>query len=203
MDNFNNIEIYLKVAVGIIGAVAALGKLRETFASLKRKQEIKLDLEILEMINDNDEIESSRIKNIIILKLDKAFENHSDKLTDFFAGIVVFVGFGYWSVDLFQNSEKFNPWIILTLICCVTGLSLIFGSDYKKGNNKLFYKIGFYDYENFRIGLIITFVCGILTGILILKIDGFSFWQFLTGIFTFAGILSVFKNIKKIEIHNE
>ncbi len=50
MEQLNNIETYVKVIVGIIGAIAAFGKLRESFASIKRKQELKLELEIFYLL---------------------------------------------------------------------------------------------------------------------------------------------------------
>lgn len=199
MGDINNIETYLKVFVGIIGAIATFGKLRESFASIKRKQELKLDLEILEKLKSNNKFESSEIEEKINYKLKKAFEDRTENLTNFFVGIAVFVGFGFWTVDIFQNSEEFNGWIILTLLCCLTGLTLIFSNDNKKEDKGIFYQIGFYDKSNFRFGIVLTLLTGILTGILIWKINGFSFWQFLCGLFFIIGIGSLIKNIKTIK----
>lgn len=199
MGNLNNLEIYIKVFVGIIGLIAGLGKLRENFASLKRKQEIKLDLEILEKLNTINLFDSSEIELKINDKLNKAFEDRTENLTNFFVGIGVFVGFGFWTVDIFQNSKEFNGWIVLTLLCCLTGLSLIFNSETDKKEKGMFYQIGIYDKENFRFGIILTFLSGIITAILILKVDGFSFWQFLSGLFCIIGIGSLIKNIRRIK----
>ena len=199
MRDLNNIETYVKVFVGIIGAIAAFGKLRESFASIKRKQELKLDLEILEKLKSNDKFEISEIEEKISYKLKKAFEDRTENLTNFFVGIAVFVGFGFWTVDIFKSSEGFNGWIILTLLCCLTGLTLIFSSNNKKEEKGIFYQIGFYDKESFRIGIIITLLTGILTAILIWKIKGFSFWQFLSGLFFVIGIGSLIKNIKRVK----
>lgn len=199
MGNLDNIEIYLKVFVGFIGAIATFGKLRESFASIKRKEELKLDLEILEKLKSNNNIKTSDIEKKIKLKLDKAFENRSENLTNFFTGIAVFIGFGFWSVDIFQNSNGFNGWIILTLLCSLIGLALVVGNNEKKEKEEIFYQLGFYDKSNFQTGLIITALTGILTPILILKIDGFSFWQFLSGLFFFIGIASLIRSIKRIK----
>jgi hypothetical protein len=111
LGDLNNIETYLKVFVGIIGVFATFGKLRESFASIKRKQELKLDLEILEKLKANDKFDSSKIEEKITLKLNKAFNDQTGNLTNFFVGIAVFVGFGFWTVDIFQNSDEFNGWI--------------------------------------------------------------------------------------------
>jgi hypothetical protein len=198
LGDLNNIETYIKVFVGIIGAIAALGKLRESFASIKRKQELKLDLEILEKLKSNQQFESSEIEEKINYKLKKAFEDRTENLTNFFVGIAVFVGFGFWSLDILKKSNEFNGWIILTLLCCLTGLTLIFSNENNEKEKGIFYKIGFYDKENFRIGIIISLLTGILTVVLIWKLDGFSFWQFLSGLFFVIGIGSLIKNIRKI-----
>ena len=199
LDNYTNIEIYLKVLVGIIGAIAAFGKLRESFASINRKQELKLDLEILEKLKTKEQFDSREIENNINLKLKKAFENDSNNLTNFFTGIAVFVGFGFWTIDIFKNSDGFNGWIILTLLCSLIGLVLIFENDNKKEDKQIFFQIAFYDKVNFRFGMIITLFTGILTPILIWSIDGFSFWQFLSGLFFVIGIGSLIGNIKRIK----
>ena len=199
MENIDNIEIYLKIIVGFIGAIVSFGKLRESFASMRRKQELKLDLEILEKLKSNDKLSTSEIEEKVNIKLVKAFENRNESLTNFFTGIAVFVGFGFWSVDIFQNSEGFNGWIILTLLCSLIGLALVVGNNEKKEKKEMFYQIGFYDKSNFQASMIITLLTGILTPILVIKLDGFSFWQFLSGLFFFIGIASLFRNIKRIK----
>jgi len=199
LENLNNLENYLKVLIGIIGAIATIGKLRESFASLKRKQEVKLDLEILEKLKLNDNFEISEIEEKINLKLKKAFDDRTENLSNFFVGIAVFVGFGFWTVEIFRSSKEFNGWIILTLLCCLIGLTLILDKNNKKEDKGIFYQVGFYDFENFRLSLIITLLSGILTVILIWKLDGFSFWQFLSGLFSVIGIGSLMKNIRRIK----
>jgi hypothetical protein len=143
LENLNHIETYLKIIVGIIGAVVTFRKLRASFASVKRKQELKLDLEILEKLKTNDDFEVSEIEEKINYKLKKAFESGTEDITNFFVGIAVFVGFGFWSIDIFRNYSEFNGWIILTLFCSLIGLSMIFGHDDKKRRKEFFTKLVF------------------------------------------------------------
>ena len=198
MIDSNDIQDYLKVIIGIIGALAAIIKLRESFDAIKRKQELKLDLEILEKLKLNNNFNSSKIEEKISSKLNKAFEEKSESLTNFFTGIGVFIGFGFCTDDIFKNSVSFNPWIILTLLCSLTGLTLIFDNGNKKEEKELFYKIGLYDKANFKFAIILTILTGILTIFLIWKLEKFSFWQFLSGLFFFIGIATIFKNIKRL-----
>ena len=199
MENLNNIETYLKIVVGIIGAIVTFGKLRESFASIKRKQELKLDLEILEKLKSNNTFESSEIEEKIEAKLQTTFENRTENLTNFFIGIAVFIGFGFWTIDIFKSSADFNGWIVLTLFCSLMGLIMIFDNGEKREDKELFYQIGIYDKNNFIVGIIILLFTGILTPILIFKFDGFSFWQFLSGLFFFISLGSVIRNIKRIK----
>ena len=198
MIDYYNIEIYAKILIGLIGAIVSIGKIRETFSSVKRKQELKLDLEIIEKLYQIDKFDIERIEKITELKLKKYFDNSSEGITDFFIGMVMLVGFGYWSIDLFNGSENFNGWIILTLFCSLIGLTMIMGNKPVQQEKDVFYKVGFYDKSNFIYGLLITLFTGILTPILILKLDGFSFWQFLSGLFLIIGIVSLTRNIKRI-----
>lgn len=59
MENINDIETYLTIIGGIIGGFVAFGKLRESFASIKRKQELKLELEILEKLKTNKDFNTN------------------------------------------------------------------------------------------------------------------------------------------------
>ena len=199
MEYINNIEIYIKIFVGFIGAIAAFGKLREIFASNKRKQELKLDLEILEKLKNMDNFETVEIEEKIKNNLKNSFEKNSDNLTNFFTGIAVFIEFGFWTVDIINNSDRFNGWIILTLFCSLIGLTLIFDNKNKETSENIFYQIGFYNKENFKFSLILILFTGILTPLLVWKMNEFSFWQFLAGLFFFIGVFSLIKNIKHVK----
>ncbi|MFC5046092.1 hypothetical protein ACFSTE_05000 [Aquimarina hainanensis] len=108
MDSITQIEVYLKIIIGIIGVAAAFGKLREFFASTKKKQELKLDLEILKKLKSADKFETDEIEEKIKRNLNNSFDNNSTNFTNFFTGITVFIGFGFWTIDLINNSDEFN-----------------------------------------------------------------------------------------------
>lgn len=200
MEIINNLENYAKITIGVIGGVVAFGKLRESFASVRRKQELKLDLEIYEKLKAQDSFQvDDDIEKKIKANLKKAFEKDSNNFTNFFTGIAVFFGFGLWSIDILKKSENFNGWIILTLMLSFMGLALILGDDDKKEESKLFFQIGFYDKENFRIGIVMTLLAVVLTPILIWKLDSFSIWHFLSGLCFFIGLVPLIKNTKRIK----
>ena len=180
------------------GIIAAFLKIREGLSIHRKKQELKTDLEIYELSIKN-EIATSELKENIEKRVSKLSDIKNDGLTNFITGTAVFVGFGLWSIDIYQNNPDFNGWIVLTLFCSLAGLSMMLGRTEEKEPKETFIQIHFKDKKNFQFGIIITLLGGLITPILILKSDGFSFWQFLSGLFFFIGLISLIKNIKIIK----
>ncbi|AUC75701.1 hypothetical protein [Olleya sp. Bg11-27] len=199
MDSINNIENVAKIIIALIGALATFNKLREAFSAVKRKQELKLDLEILEKLQLNKNLYDKSIEEKIKEKMLKSFDYNTENLTNFILGIIVFIGFGLWSVEIFQSSSDFNGWIILTLFISAIGLLLTFDGKDNIKHKEQFYAIGFYDKQNFTFSVMLIFVMGILTPVLIWKSDGITFWQFLTSLMFLIGIGSFIKSIKRIK----
>lgn len=195
---FIDLETLPKIIIAISGILAVFLKIRENLSILRRKQELKTDLEIYEL-SKNNQIETSELKSNLEKRVDQLVENKNDGLTSFITGIAVFVGFGMWSVDIFQKSTSFNGWIILTIFCSLAGLSLMLGRTETKDTKETFLQIHFRDRKNFQFGILLTLLCGILTPILVLKSDGFTFWQFLSGLFFFIGLISLIKNIQIVK----
>ena len=198
MEDITNIETYLKILIGLAGAIAAFVKIRDSFSVIKKKQELKLDLEILEKLKQNENLYNDSIEEKIKIKIDKSFEDNSDNITNFLVGLVVFVGFGFWTIDIFNNHDNFNGWSILTLFCSLLGFVMLFDRTSASSKKIAFLTIGFFDKDNFKYGLLITLFTGILTPILIIKVHRFSFWIFLSALFFIIGLFSLIKNIKRI-----
>ena len=194
-----NIENLAKVIIALLGAVVTFNKVREAFSAVKRKQELKLDLEILEKLKLNDNLYDKSIEDKIKEKMLKSFEYNTENLTNFLIGIIVFVGFGLWSIEIYQNSPEFNGWIILTLFCSAIGFVMTFDGKENIKHKESFYTFSFYDKQNFTFAIIISLVMGVLTVVLIWKSNGFTFWQFLTGLLFLIGIGRLFKSIKRVK----
>ena len=124
-NEFSNFEIYLKVLLGFTGLIIAFGKLREIFASIKRKEEIKIDLEIIARLKGINKNLSVELERKIISKIERAFQEKNDNLTNFFTGLAVFIGFGFWTIDILNKSNGFNGWMIVTIFFSLIGLVLI------------------------------------------------------------------------------
>lgn len=61
MEIFDNIDIYPKIIVALTGLIAAFIKIRDTYSSTKTKQNIKLDLEIYELLNRNGDFDKKKL----------------------------------------------------------------------------------------------------------------------------------------------
>ncbi len=205
MIDFGNFEVYGKFILAIIGALVTFNKIKDSFASSKRKQELSLDLDILKKLKENS-LDYQEIEFKIKQNLEKTYSNFSENLTDFFVGVSVFVGFGFWTIDLVKNSVDFNGWSILTLFLCTIGFSMILDSgnnnydDEKEEGKKVFFAIGFRDKQN-----IIFAVCGIIFSasmsiILFNFFDKHFFWKFTSILFSVIGFISLIKRVKRLDI---
>ena len=180
------------------GVIAAFLKIRSDLSKHRKKQELKTDLEIYELSIKN-EIATPELKENIEKRVRKISDIKNDGLTNFITGTAVFVGFGLWSIDIYQNTPEFNGWIVLTLFCSLIGFLMIMGITEEKEPKETFIQIHFKDKKNFQFGVIITTLCALVTTVLILKSNEFNFWQFLSGLFFFLGLISLIKNIKIIK----
>ena len=200
MENYNNLDSLFKIIIGLIGSILTLRKLMGSFADSKRKQEIKLDLEILEKLKENNEIDTTKIKKRISQNMENAYSlNKDSNWYNFILGIVITIGFGVWTIDIYSNSERFNGWIILTVFCFVAGISMVLGLDKEVTKEKtVFMKFGLFDKSNIRFGIIISIFTGILTPILYFKQNGPSFGLFISGLFFLIGLATIIRNIKRL-----
>ena len=108
MESLENLEVYGKYIIGIIGVVVTFNKLRESFATIKHKQELKLDLEIYEKIKNNPEFDSKEFESRLNKKLQANISGSGVNLFNFFYGLILFGGFGYWTISLFLQDSNFS-----------------------------------------------------------------------------------------------
>lgn len=198
MEFLKDFDIYPKLIVALSGLIALFIKIKDAYSPTRTKQNIKLDLEIYEMIKNNNDFNKADLKRTIEGNIKKSMNKDGSGLINFTVGLAVFVGFGLWTINIYQTYESFNGWIILTLFCSMVGFSMLFGEEDEKESKATFYQIGFYDKSNFVFALVMLGITGVLTPVLILKIDKLSFWPFLTGLFFIVALVNLFKNIKKI-----
>ena len=141
MINFDqmDIETGLKIISGLTALIAITLRIWESFSNLKKKQAIKMDLEILELTKKNETLGSDLIENSLTDRISKMYIDTSsmiDNFRNFLIGLVLFLGFSWWSINIFSNQTIFNPKIILTGFMAAIGLALMFDRDRKNSKDK-------------------------------------------------------------------
>jgi len=202
MIDFNqmDVETSLKLLSGVTALLALIQRIWTSFSNVKRKQALKIDLEILELSKKNELINSDLLIENLNEKISKMYVDTSTKIDNFrnfLVGIVLFVGFSWWSIDLYSKKSDFNPWIILTGFMAVIGFALMFDAGNKKDENveNSFFVFEIKRKNNFIIGLSLFTIFGLISWLIILR-NGFSFWLLLTGIFSLIGIGTIISEIR-------
>ncbi|KEO72229.1 hypothetical protein [Anditalea andensis] len=194
----NNMDILPKILIVLSGVFALIKKSKDHLSSLRSKQELKLDLEIYNLLKKHTELFKPEVSDSIEKKITIEYIDEKNDISTFVTGLVVFIGFGLWSIDLYMNQNKFNPWIIATLFMALTGFSLIFE---KKSNTKQegpFYQIGFYNKSNLQFAFIFFVIFIIITPLIYYYNGIFSFWLLCSGVFLIISINAISRSIRKI-----
>jgi len=194
MINFNQIDIEtsLKLLSGVTALLAFLQRIWTSFSNVKKKQALKIDLEILELSKKNELINSDLLIKNLNDRIPRMYVDTSTKIDNFrnfLIGMVLFVGFSWWSIDLYSEKLDFNPWIILTGFMSVVGLALMFdvGKKNETDIENPFFVFEIRGKNNFIIGLAFFIFFGLISWLTIVR-NGFSFWLILTGVCALLGI---------------
>lgn len=205
MIDFSIFDSTSKIILTLLGLLIAIRKIIESFASHKRKSELKTDLEILEKLKENNLL-TEDINNKIQRNVKNSFRDISHNFLNFFMGLAVFCGFGSWTIDLLNDKGDFNPWSILTSFLSAVGLALIFNSnnnnddqDDDESDDKTFVQIQINDKFSFILGLCLMIVFGVLTFTLISQFNVKNHWTFVSGLTSLIGIVAFAQCIKRIK----
>lgn len=159
-------------------------------------------MEILNQSKENSNLNTTLIEQSIKTRINNTYQdNVKSKFTNFILGIIVFIGFGWWSIDLMKVGDDFNPWVMLTVFFSCIGLLMIFDDGSKVKDKSPFYAIEFSDKSNFKTGCIFSIATLIAIGILIFNqiING---WLILPTVFFFVFVFAVINNIKFKSLEN-
>jgi len=197
MININDIELEtgLKIISGLTALIALIQRIWEGFSNLKKKQALKIDLEILDLAKKLETLDFDLIEKNLSDRMSKMYIDTSakiDNFRNFLIGMVLFLGFSWWSIDMFGDQKVFNPWIILTGFMSAIGLALMFDRDRNKGkkssSDSPFFVFEISKKSDFVLGFVIFTIFGLISWAILLKSSGFSFWIVLTGAFTLLGL---------------
>jgi hypothetical protein len=196
-------ENTVKLIIAITSLITVLIKLIDIYISNNRKKELTSDLEFIKKALDSEisQKEKERLqkqKSHII----NEFINNGVKRFDLFPlfySLVIFAGFGWWTVELYSINDGFTPWMILTMIISFVGLGILIENDWnekEEGKNKVKTKFQVTIFNEIFIG-IVTIPTSIIGGVLVYYYyDGYSNWLILFACMLIIGIITLFKNVK-------
>lgn len=198
-DINNDVFGIIKVIVALSGFIALVIKVKEAFSDKQRKQSLKVDLEILQLSQTSNSLSSELIREKVEAQINYLFdkENHnSGGLLGFLSSLIIGVGFSLWTVDIFQKSAGFNPWVILTMFIAGIGFSGLFSTDEGTKKNGEFFRVEFYDSAGLQLSLIIGMISLVSSVALIFIHKEFSWGLFVSGLFLLIAAISLSRSIK-------
>ncbi|WP_289056007.1 hypothetical protein [Carboxylicivirga marina] len=198
------LETVLKLIISIAGLISVIVKLVDSISQTSRKRKLKTDLELLEKINlgNIDTEDKERVKKQFkeILHEYLNIKETTIKLFDIFYALTLFVGFGWWTIYIYEINTDFSPWTILTGLISLVGLSLLIDNKWrKKKEHKVILKITILD--DFKYAVIVLGI-GILIGFFVYtKHAGYTHWYILIGVLIPIGLKMLADGIKLNKAH--
>jgi hypothetical protein len=192
-------ELILKWLIAITGLLSVVAKMADTFSQIQKKKNLKTDLELIEKINLNnlkiEDRDKLKEQPSIILEKFLSLQETQTKWFDVLYAIILFVGFGWWTVFIYEMNSGFSPWAILTGFVSLVGFSLLVDTKWdRKKDDKTLFKITVMS----GIGLGITILgVGLLTGAMVrLTIPGYTHWYILVSVLILLGLKALFDSFK-------
>jgi hypothetical protein len=198
--NINNDVLgIIKVIVALSGFLALTIKLKEAFSDKQRKEKLKTDLDILEISKNIVSIRTEQIQNKIETEVSYLYDENrvtSNEIYNFILGLIITVGFSFWSINIFQNSDGFNPWVILTMFIAGTGMMMFFDDKKKRDSKGEFFRIEFHDNSTLKVSLITGIISLISFISLIIIYKSFIWWLFVAALFILISFRMFLQNVK-------
>ncbi len=202
MLNNISMEETIKLFIAVTGLITLILKLVEALNVNQKKKDLVLDLELLQKtskLNLSPE-DDNVIKEQIKLTLAEFLEKREKRIGWFnlFYSLVLFVGFGWWTLEIYKMSVGFNPWLILTTIFSFVGLGLLLENNWMKrkeqNKEKIIFKIIIT--KGITTALVFTFTTISIGLLLYLKILRYSHWMVLIGALFLMGLKMLYDSIR-------
>lgn len=201
--NINN-DFYgiMKIVVASIGFISIIIKLQDFFSDVRRRQNLKLDLEILELAKRSNSSETKHVSQTVEKEMAQIYDSESfvrKNSFDYLIGLFLFIGFGYWTIDIFNSNDKFNPWTLLTMFLSLSGLITLFNRDSTKNYKGEFLRIEFHDRSNYWLSSIIGFISSFTLIYLVIQDQKMSIWSTVAGLFSIFFLSILYKSTRIIK----
>lgn len=195
-------EDAIKLFIAIAGLFTVILKLIEALSVNQRKKDLVTDLELLQKTSKlNLSPEDDEMVKIQINRTLKEFlQKREIRIGWFnlFYALCLFIGFGWWSLEIYKMSVGFNPWIILTTILSFVGLGLLLENNWMKrkeqNKEKVLFKIIIT--KGITTALVFTLTTFSIGLLLYLKILRYSHWMVLIVVLFLMGLKMLHDSIR-------
>src|SRR5215475_1232652 len=141
----NLIKQVSPIAGAITGALFAVRKTMDTFGNLVNskpllRKAIKADLDLLKLVNENDpahKLLTDHIKKQVeaLTRENEKKEIVTKKWGQVVIGLLMAIGFGYWTYYIIKDPNISNWWMILTVWMALAGLGILIAASEKPAPN--------------------------------------------------------------------
>ena len=194
-----NFDLIAKWFIALTGLISVLIKFSESTSITRRKSNLRTDLDLLDKIEKNDienqELLRIKAKRKKVLNEYLEIEETSLKWFDIFYALILFVGFGWWTIYIYEINSNFSPWTIVTGLISFIGLALLLDNKWRKKSDEkvLIHIIVLRDIKT----AVIFIGLSILIGFFIFqKHEGYTHWYILIGIMIPIGLTALFDSIR-------
>lgn len=194
-----NFDLIAKWFIALTGLISVLIKFSESTSITRRKSNLRTDLDLLDKIEKNDienqELLRIKAKRKKVLNEYLEIEETSLKWFDIFYALILFVGFGWWTIYIYEINSNFSPWTIFTGLISFIGLALLLDNKWRKISDE---KVLIHIIVLKDIKIAVIFIgLGLLIGFFIFnKYEAYTHWYILIGIMIPVGLKLLFDSIK-------
>lgn len=195
----DNFEIIVKWFITLTGLISVIVKFADSISEIRRKRNLKADLELLEKIDkeslDSADREKVKTKMKGILEEYLNIKHTTVKWFDVFYALIIFVGFGWWTIYIYEITKGFSPWTILTGFFSFIGLALLIDNKWsKKSDEKTLVTITIL--KDIRFAVVVIGLSVLIGFFIFTTSDGYTNWYILIGLIFLIGLRILFNSIK-------
>ncbi|PWE00019.1 hypothetical protein [Marinilabilia rubra] len=179
-----NFDILSKWFVATASLLTVLLKVLDSLSKERRKKSLADDLKLIRDLLDRKTHESDVISEELYFQKIEEYILLSDSRFKWFNtlyALLLFVGFGYWTIYLIDNSNDFNPWSLLTALISIVGVGLLLDTDFKsKQKDKKLFSIEIL--KGIYTGIIMLLFSTVSALVLLLNFSGYTNWYIIPGV---------------------
>jgi hypothetical protein len=202
-----NFDILSRWFVATASLLTVILKVLDSLSKERRKKSLADDLKLLRDLLDSktnnpkiisEELYHQKIEEYILLS-DSRF-----KWFNTLYALLLFVGFGYWTIYLIEISTDFNPWTLLTALISIVGIGLLLDTDFKsKHKDKQLFSIEIL--KGITPGMIMFLAAVAFIMILVMNFSGYTNWYIIPGVLLPLSLKVIYDSIeiKKTRMPNK